>query len=87
MAYSMVVFKIFPDEPGTENAILEQIKKLTDSNCVFKDSKIEPLAFGMNSIKVAFTLERVDGLSEALLAKIQAIPSVSQVEVEAMSLL
>jgi len=82
----LVVLKVYPEGIDEIGAVHSGIKEVRAG--VFRDSKREPLAFGLELIKAAFTIkDKQEGALEALLEEIKAVKGVKDVEVEATTLL
>ncbi|MEK6972771.1 MAG: hypothetical protein AABW72_01900 [archaeon] len=85
MGNTLVIYKIYPNEVGEEDKIIESVKKITIAEV--KDVKKEPVAFGMCVVRLGVLfLEKQERLEEFEKA-IRAIKEVSDVEVEGMTLL
>lgn len=80
MAENIAVFRIMPEEPGHENEIKKKLSSIKSAN--LKDTKIEPFAFGLNSINAVFVLEEREGALDALEEEIKKIKHVSDVRLE-----
>lgn len=88
MGNLMIIFKVYPEEPGQEKGIEERIRKITVEQTRFQDLKIEPIAFGLNLIKAAFIMpDKIGGLQEKIEHELKGIQNVKEVEVEAVTLL
>ncbi len=82
----LVVFKVFPAGPDEVSAVKEGVKAVKAGE--FKDMKAEPLAFGLEIIKVAYLIpDKTDGAMEALEQAVRNVKGVNQVEVDAVTLL
>lgn len=77
-----ISLKIMPESPNTD---LEKIKEEIAKKIEIKDSKIEPLAFGLKSLKILVVVP--DKGSENIENEIRSINGVSEVEVESSTLL
>jgi len=77
-----VSLKIMPESPETD---LEKIKEEISKKIEIKDSKIEPLAFGLNALKILIIIP--DKESESLINEIKSVSGVSDIEVESSTLL
>ena len=81
----MVILKIFPAEPGIEDAIIEKLK--TVSSGKLADVKKDPLAFGMFVIRAGFIIpDKEDGRMPALEKEVRAIEGINEMEVEGATL-
>lgn len=85
MGQTLVIYKIYPDEPGAEVEVEKSLWKIKIGEV--KDVKKEPLAFGMYILRVAILLPEKEEPMNELEAEIRAIPKVQNVEVETMTLL
>ncbi|MCX6802558.1 MAG: hypothetical protein NT067_05620 [Candidatus Diapherotrites archaeon] len=86
MGESMVILKIMPEEPGLEDKVIEQLKKLKAGK--LQDSKKEPLAFGMFIIMAGIVIPNTkEGEVAALEAEVKAVKGVESVTVEGETLL
>ena len=77
-----VSLKIMPESPDTD---LEKLKEEISKKIEIKDSKIEPLAFGLNALKILIITP--DKESENLISEIRSVNGVSEVEVESSTLI
>ncbi len=77
-----VSLKIMPESPDTD---LEKIKEEISKKIEIKDSKIEPLAFGLNALKILITVP--DKEIEDIKNEIRSVNGVSEVEVESSTLI
>ncbi len=82
-------YKIMPSEPGEEFAskIVSSIQNSVKSlNATLRDYKIEPLAFGLYTIKVLFTVPEEDNrVIDSLENILRNISGVSSIEVVGMT--
>ena len=82
----MVIFKVFPEEPGKEDAVVEALKQVKSGRVV--EVRKEPLAFGVFVVKAGIVIpDKEDGKMQALEEEVKAIPGVNQVEIEGTTLL
>lgn len=77
-----VTFKIMPESPDTD---LEKIKKDISKKIEIKDSKVEPVAFGLKVLRVLVVVP--DKSIENIENDIRNVSGVSEVEVESSTLL
>ncbi|MFH1256165.1 MAG: hypothetical protein V1494_02630 [Candidatus Diapherotrites archaeon] len=85
MGKTLVVFKIYPEEVEAVGKVEKAVKEL--KGVELRDMKREPIAFGLELIKAAFTLpEKEENALEELEKKLRAINGVNQIEVEMMTL-
>lgn len=89
MAKIRILYKIFPSD--TEKKTIEDIIsniKILSSKIGFKlnDYKIEPIAFGLNALKILLSLEeKSDDLLEKIEVELSNMKSVSSIEVIGMT--
>lgn len=85
---TLIVLKVMPEEVGEENRIEKEIVEKIGKEFEVKETKIEPVAFGLNAIKVAVLLpEKQEEKAGIIEEKIKRINGVSDVTVELMTLL
>lgn len=77
-----VTFKIMPESPDAD---LEKIKKEIGKKIEVKDSKIEPLAFGLSALRILIVVP--DKELGDIEGKIRSVEGVSEVEVESSTLI
>lgn len=85
MGNTLVIYKIYPNEVGEEDKIVESLKKITIAE--IKDIKKEPVAFGMFVVRAGVLFQEKQEKLEEFEKAIRAIKEVSDVEVEGMTLL
>jgi len=86
MGEVMIILKVFPEEPGKEDSVVEKLKQLKTGRVV--EVKKEPLAFGMFVIRVGIVIpDKEDGRMQAVEEEIMASEGVKEVEVEGTTLL
>lgn len=83
MANIIITFKIMPEDAdinltNLKDKILSKIKKFGGE---VGETKLEPLAFGLNSLKVIFIFDESKGGTESLENEIKKIKGISNVEV------
>ena len=89
MGKMVLIYKISPEgiekTDKVENAIKEKIKDLGE----LKDIKREPIAFGLEAIKIAIVVEAkgTEGITEKIENALNEIEGVSSVENIGMNLL
>ena len=86
MGYTLTVYKIYPDDPEKINEIQENINKQINDPYKINQITTEPIAFGLNLIKVAIIFPDKEGLSDQLETKLKRIPNVSEIELEVCTL-
>jgi len=77
-----IKLKIMPDSPDTD---LEKIREEISKKLEIKDFKIEPIAFGLNALKILIIAS--DEGTEEVEKEIKDIEGVSEVEVESVTLI
>ena len=86
MGEVMVIMKVSPDEPGTEDTIMERLKMIKSGKIA--EIKKEPLAFGLYLIIIGIILEnKQEGEMTALEEEIKAIQGVSGIQITGTTLL
>ena len=82
----MVIFKVFPDEPGAEDKVIEGLNGIKSARVA--EIKKEPLAFGMFVVKAGFIIpDKEAGRMQALEDEVKAVGHVNEVEVIGTTLL
>ena len=88
MGKMLVIFKLYAEENEQLAEILAEVKRLSSETCEFKDAKREPIAFGLECLKVGFLLpDKVEGVLEKLEEDLKKIPNVTEVEQAGMTLI
>jgi elongation factor 1-beta len=77
-----VSIRIMPESPETD---LEEVKKEISKKIEIKDSKIEPLAFGLKALKILIVVP--DKSMENLEDEIKTVKGISEVEIESSTLI
>jgi len=77
-----ISLKVMPESPDTD---LEKVKEEISKKIEIKDSKIEPLAFGLKALKILIIVS--DKGSGNIENEIKSINGVSEVEVESSTLI
>jgi len=78
-----IEMKIMPESPETDlTAIKNEIAKFVK----VQDFKIEPLAFGLNSLRIVITTDDKGGGTDALEEKIKKVKGVGDVQVTNVTL-
>ena len=86
MGKTLVIFKITVFSIEKLNQTAEAIRQLKTGEV--KDVKREPIGFGIEIIKTAVLIpEKQDNVLDEVTQALKAIPNVSEVEVENMTLL
>jgi elongation factor 1-beta len=78
-----VTVKLFPEDMAQFESIKQAISGLG-----FRVANVteEPIAFGMKALRIVFVVQDSEG-SNAIEDKVRAIPGVSEVQIEGMSLI
>ena len=85
MGKMFVVYKIYLDDPEQMDSVCEALKKAKTAE--FKDLKREPVGFGIEVLKVGYLFpEKQDELVPRLEEEIKAIPGITEIETEIMTL-
>ncbi len=79
-----ISIKIMPTSPEVD---LEKVKNEISTIVKVQDSKIEPLAFGIKSLKILVVKPDTGGGTEELEEQIKQIEGVENVEAESVTLL
>jgi len=77
-----VILRVMPESPDVDLAKLE--REIREKVKVLAVEK-EPIAFGLNALKVATVVEDAEGGTEPLEQAISSIPGVASVEVIGLS--
>ena len=86
MGNALVIIKIYPEEIEDSVKIEESVKGI--SNGEIKEVKREPIAFGLELVKIAVVIpDKEDGALPKLEEEIRALPGVKNIEIEGMTLL
>lgn len=83
MAKAIVTLKIMPEAPDTDLKKLElqASKEIATFGGEVGRVEIEPIAFGLNAIKLIFVMDEAKGSTESLENEIAKIPHVQSVDV------
>jgi len=84
MAKVIITIKIMPESPDIDlNSISSEIEAKIDSFAGKGDRKkeIEPIAFGLNALKIIFVMDEAKGSPESLEKEISEIEGVQSVEI------
>lgn len=83
MGKVLTVIKILPENVEIDlKRLLEDIKKNLPENAEFKDSKEEPIAFGLKALRIAVVVPDAEGGTDMLEETIKNVKGVGQVEIE-----
>jgi len=78
-----VSIKIMPESEKTN---LENVRKEIEKKMKVQDSKIEPIAFGLKSLKIMIIIPD-QGHTDRIEKEIRSIKGVSEVEIESVTLI
>ena len=85
MGKTLAVIKIYPDDPETQELLKKELENIKTGK--LEDLKEEPLAFGLNVYRIAVSFpEKEAGLMDKLEEELKAMKGVSQIEIEAVTL-
>ena len=83
MGKVLTIIKILPETIEVDlKQLLEDIKDKLPENAEFKDSKEEPIAFGLKALKIAVVVPDAEGGTDILEEIIKSVKGVGQVEIE-----
>ncbi len=89
MAKIRIIYKIMPSdvEKETLEKILENIEKMgKEMGFKLNDHRIEPVAFGLNALKVLLTIEeKSDDLLDRIEKRLNEMEEISSIEVMGMT--
>ena len=69
------------------NQVIEKIKEVMPASADFKDSKIEPIAFGLKKAILSIIIDDAEGATQTVEDAIKTVPGVEEVKVERATLL
>lgn len=83
MASVIITLKIMPESPEVDLAEIETIgkQKIAEFGGEVGKVEIEPIAFGLNALKLIFVMDESKGATDSLEEDIEAIKGVNSVEV------
>ncbi len=82
----IISYRIMPSDPSTDvEAIADKIKSVESAE--LKDIKIEPIAFGLKAITVAFLVPDESGVADKLEEKLRNMDGVGEVETLGVTLI
>lgn len=87
MGTVLFVFKVYPDGPEEVENVKKAIPKAIPKSAKLEEIRTEPLAFGMSIHRVGITTPDKKGMDEKLQKALEKIKGVSQVELEASTLI
>lgn len=88
MAKIRIIYKVMPSDVGDDiiGIILSKIReKSSELNYVVNDHRVEPVAFGLNALKILLTFDEESGRLDEFEKYMDAIPEVSSWEVVGMT--
>lgn len=85
MGEQLIILKIMPTEPGKEESIQKDLKKIKLGR--IQEIREEAIAFGLTAVKIAIITEAVEGVTDRIIEEIKKIEGVQQIEVEGLTLL
>lgn len=84
----MVVFKLYPEEAGDSEKIVEGVKGLSFDPAKVVDIKREPIAFGLEVVRVGVRMpDKTEGLMDKVEEALKGLDRVGEVETESATLL
>ena len=83
MGKAMVVYKVYPEENVSVDTIEPKIKEIENVTEV----KREPIAFGLELLKVAVVVDDKTGKPEEIENQIKNVEGVKRIETESLSLI
>ncbi len=82
MARLIVRIKILPNDIDVDlERLRELIKEKLPDGMSIKNSRIEPIAFGLNSLLVDFAIDDKEGQMDKLEENVKSIEGVSEIQV------
>ena len=85
MGKVLVIAKLFPEDSESIEKIENSLRNIKSGE--LQEIKREPIAFGLNAIKVAITIpDKADNAMENLEKELSKIDGVNQVEIEGVTL-
>ncbi|MCD6434257.1 MAG: elongation factor 1-beta [Candidatus Diapherotrites archaeon] len=85
MGKVLVIAKLFPQDSESIEKIENSLRNIKSGK--LQEIKREPIAFGVNAIKVAITIpDKADNAMEKLEKELSNIDGVNQVEIEGVTL-
>lgn len=73
--------------PASGEVDIEEVKKKIEEKIDVKDSKIEPLAFGLKALRIMVVRPDTGGGTEEIERQIKEVEGVGDVEVESVTLI
>ncbi|MDO8646901.1 MAG: hypothetical protein Q7R70_00610 [Candidatus Diapherotrites archaeon] len=88
MGNMLAIFKLYAEENEQLDGILQACKDLKVDQVQYKDGRKDPIAFGIECVKVGFMLpDKIPGIFEKLEEELKKIPNTTEVEQAGMTLL
>jgi len=83
MGKAMIVYKVYPEEGVNLDELVEKIRELEKVT----DIKREPIAFGLELLKVAMVMDDKKEKPEEYENQLRAIPGIKNMETDSMNLI
>ena len=83
MGMAMIVYKIYPEEGKDIKELMEELQK----NERIKSIKKEPIAFGLEVIKIGVVMDDKKDQPEQVEQEIRATPGIKEMETEGVTLI
>ncbi len=88
MGKVMAVIKIMPDSADRDmNKLQDDVKAALPKHAEFKGMQVNPIAFGLKALKIAFVVNDSEGGTEAVEEAFKNVPGVESVTVDSVDLL
>jgi len=83
-----IIYRILPESPEVDiDKLIDEIKTSNfGDNIEVKDIVTEPLAFGLNVIKIGILAPDEEGITDKIEEVLKKIEGVGEIEIEGMSL-
>ncbi len=83
-----IIYRILPESPDVNiEKLINEIKRTNfGDNIEVKDIVTEPLAFGLNIIKVGILAPDEEGITDRIEEILKKIKGIGEIEIEGMSL-
>jgi translation elongation factor aEF-1 beta len=84
MAQAIITVKIMPEDPGVDLKKIEhEAMHILDKDVGLGDRRveIEPIAFGLNALKITFVVDEKKGSADPIAEKIALLPHVQSAEI------
>jgi len=88
MGKVMAVIKVMPDGADRDvNKLQDELAKVMPKSAELKGMHVNPIAFGLKAIKVAFVVSDSEGGTELVEEAFQKVPGVESVTVDSVDLI